>query len=150
MPKRQNNQAKNTANRLTGQNKSASHKVRSSVKFSRPKTRIAKRAPRVIRSLASHIRSTTKHDDKVIMNQVLLRPIMSDKNMTNMEKRNTISFIVNPRSNKNSIRRAFAKRFNVKVAKVNTLHTPTGEKKAYIRLGPDSKALEIASKIGII
>ena len=150
MPKRQNSQAKDTANRLTGQNKSASHKVRTKIKFSRTKTRITKRAPKVIKSIASHLRSTAKQDDQVWLNKVLLRPVMSDKNMTNMEKRNTITFIVNPKSNKNSIKRAFRNRFNVNVSKVNTLHTPTGEKKAYIRLGPDAKALEIASKIGVI
>lgn len=33
---------------------------------------------------------------------------------------------------------------------VNTLITPAGTKKAYVKLPPDQEALDLASKIGII
>jgi large subunit ribosomal protein L23Ae len=40
--------------------------------------------------------------------------------------------------------------YNAKVRSVNTLIRPDGKKKAYIRLAPESDALGIANKIGII
>ena len=41
------------------------------------------------------------------------------------------------------------KLYNVKCAKVNTVITLLGFKKAYIRLTGDSEAMDVANKIGI-
>ncbi|RLE51058.1 MAG: 50S ribosomal protein L23, partial [Candidatus Methanomethylicota archaeon] len=45
---------------------------------------------------------------------------------------------------------AIEKLFDVKVVKVNTLITPKGEKKAYIKLAPEFKASDIATRLGIL
>jgi len=58
-------------------------------------------------------------------------------------------FIVNRTSNKSEIKRAVEKIHNVKVIKVNTLITPKGEKKAFIKLHPDNSAQDIAIDLGI-
>ncbi|MEM4671831.1 MAG: 50S ribosomal protein L23, partial [Desulfurococcaceae archaeon] len=39
---------------------------------------------------------------------------------------------------------------NVKVAEVKTLITPKGEKKAYVKLHPEYKATEVATRLGIM
>lgn len=82
--------------------------------------------------------------------KVLLYPIISEKTIRLIERENKIVFAVDIRSNKKEIKEEFEKMFNVKVEKVNTLITPKGIKKAYIKLKKEYKALDIASKLGII
>lgn len=57
--------------------------------------------------------------------------------------------MVDLRANKRQIQHAMNKLYNVKCAKVNTVITPLGFKKAYIRLTGDSEAMDVANKIGI-
>lgn len=58
--------------------------------------------------------------------------------------------MVHPRANKQQIKKSFTEIYNAKVRAVNTLIRADGKKKAYIRLAPESDALGIANKIGII
>ena len=51
---------------------------------------------------------------------------------------------------KNQIKEAFKRLYNTKIRSINTLVTPQGKKKAYIRLSADSDSLSLANKIGII
>ena len=150
MPKQRLQKANQARNKLAGEGKPGVHRVRSKVKFYRPITKVTKRRPRALKNIQGHLKNTVKQDADIQLNKVLLEPVISDKNMTGMEKRNTLTFIVCPQANKATIRAAFKKRFGLKVRKVNTMHTPKGLKKAFIRLGNDAKALELASKIGII
>jgi large subunit ribosomal protein L23 len=66
-----------------------------------------------------------------------------------IEEENKLVFIVNKKANKRVIKSAIEKLYDVKCSKVNTLITPKGEKKAFIRLAPEFNASEIANKIGI-
>ena len=150
MARGRTNKASTTQKKLTGGDKPGVHRVRTKVKFFRPTTKTQMKKPRVLRNIGSHTRNLEKQDGELQLANVLLEPSASDKDITNMEKRNTITFMVNPRANKNLIRAAFKKRFNYKAKKVNTLHTMRGKKKAYIRLENDVKAIELASKIGIV
>lgn len=67
-----------------------------------------------------------------------------------METENTVIFNVDPRANKTAISHAFKEAFNIKPAKINTLVTPGGKKKAYIKVPKTNDASEIANKIGLI
>lgn len=53
-------------------------------------------------------------------------------------------------ANKSQIEEAFKRLYNTKIRSVNTMITPQGKKKAYIRLSADSDSLSLANKIGII
>ncbi len=81
---------------------------------------------------------------------VILRPVVSEKALSLIEKGNTLTFIVDLRTNKLHIKEAVEKLFNVKVEKVNTLITPRGEKKAFVKLRPEHKASDVAVKLGIL
>lgn len=74
--------------------------------------------------------------------------IVTEKTSTEIDK-NILTAIVDKRANKKQIKEEIEKRFEVKVEKVNTLITPKGEKKAYIKLTPDYSAEEILSKLGV-
>ena len=80
---------------------------------------------------------------------VIKRPLITEKTFDLIEKENKLVFIVERRANKSQIKRAIEKIHNVKVIKVNTLITPRGEKKAFIKLNPENSASDIAIDLGI-
>lgn len=67
-----------------------------------------------------------------------------------MTERNTLVFLIHPRANKIQVKRAFKDIYQVKPRAVNTLVTPQGTKKAYVRLRPEDDAVSLASKLGMI
>jgi len=82
--------------------------------------------------------------------KVIIRPLQTEKAIRLIEQNNTLTFIVDRRANKKQIKEAIEKLFNVKVEKVNTLITPRGEKKAYVKLAKEYSAAEVAAKLGIL
>ena len=82
--------------------------------------------------------------------RVIKYPLTTDLAMKKIEDNNTLTFIVDSRVNKTQIKKAVKDLYSVKVAKVNTLIRPDGEKKAYMRLAPSQDALDVASKIGVL
>lgn len=83
------------------------------------------------------------------MNKVI-RPVMSEKAVRLMEAENTLTLIVNDKLTKAEIRKAVEELFNVKVDKVKTLITTKNEKKAYVKLSPESVALDVGASLGLI
>ncbi len=82
--------------------------------------------------------------------EVIIRPVMSEKAMRLMEEANTLTLIVARSANKHEIKRAVESMLGVKVESVNTLITPRGEKKAYVRLSKEFKASDVAAKLGVL
>ena len=70
--------------------------------------------------------------------------------MSKIEDQNTLVFIVNIKSNKRQIKAAVRELYNIEVEKVNTLITPRGLKKAYVKLTADYDALDVANRVGFI
>ncbi len=83
-------------------------------------------------------------------NEVIKRALATEKALNLIEKQNTLTFIVDLKSSKGDIKEVVEKMFGVKVEKVRTLITPKGEKKAYVKLAPEFKASDIATKLGLI
>ncbi|MFX1303293.1 MAG: 50S ribosomal protein L23 [Promethearchaeota archaeon] len=81
--------------------------------------------------------------------KIIKKPLITEKTFDLIEKENKLVFMVNRKSNKSQIKRAVEKIHNVKVIKVNTMITPQGEKKAFIKLHPDYSAQDIAIDLGI-
>ena len=75
---------------------------------------------------------------------------MTEKSVAMIEKENKIVFIVDRKANKQQIKEAFEKLFEVKVEKVNTEITFQGEKKAVIKLKPGFMARDVAVKLGMV
>jgi len=70
--------------------------------------------------------------------------------MKQIEDNNTLTFIVDLAANKRQIKNSIKSLYEIEVIRVNTLIRPDGLKKAYARLSPDTEALEVANRIGII
>jgi len=81
--------------------------------------------------------------------EVLKYPISTEKAVRDMEAQNKLIFIVDNKATKIAIKWATEKAFNVKVASVNTLITRTGEKKAYIKLKPETPAVDVTTALGL-
>ena len=82
--------------------------------------------------------------------KVIIRPVHSEKALALIDKNNTLVFIVDVKASKAVIKEAVEKLFNVKVVKVNTVITPRGEKKAYVKLSSEFKASDVATQLGLL
>ena len=77
-------------------------------------------------------------------------PLTTESSMKLIEDSNTLVFIVDIRANKRQIKNAIRELHNIEIARVNTLITPNGLKKAYVKLHKDFDALDVANRIGVI
>ncbi len=81
---------------------------------------------------------------------IVMYPLMTEVASRILEAENKLVFIVNIKSSKEEIKRAVEELYEVKVEKVNVAITPKGLKKAFVKLHPDSKAVDVAIKLGIL
>ena len=80
---------------------------------------------------------------------ILIKPLMTEKAVKIIEIENTIMFEVDRRARKPEIRQEMEKLFAVKVQGIRTL-IRNNTKIAYIKLKPEFKAINIATKLGMI
>jgi len=67
-----------------------------------------------------------------------------------LEAENKLVFVVDAMATKNDIKRAVEELYEVEVQKVNVVITHKGEKKAFVKLHPDYRAVDVAIKLGIL
>jgi ribosomal protein uL23 len=82
--------------------------------------------------------------------EIILYPVTTEVTSRILETENKLVFVVNNRANKRDIKRAVEELYDVQVEKVNVTITPRGEKKAFVTLHPDHKAVDVAIKLGVI
>ena len=83
-------------------------------------------------------------------NNVIRHPLMTEVSSRLLESENKLVFIVNRAASKKEITRAIEELYAVKVEKVNIVITAKGQKKAFVKLHPDFKAVDVAIKLGIV
>lgn len=81
---------------------------------------------------------------------VVLYPYATEKSIKLMESENKLIFAVGMKSTKQEIKEAIEKEYNVKVIDVKTLIGPRGKKKAYIKFSPETPAIDVATKLGLM
>ena len=84
-----------------------------------------------------------------IFYKILKQPVVTESTFDLIDEHNKIVFLVERSANKYQIREAVEKIYGVKVTKINTMITPSGMKKAFIKLHPSDSAAELAIKLGI-
>lgn len=82
--------------------------------------------------------------------KVVLYPVMTEVTSRILETENKLVFVVNIAATKADIKRAVEELYEVAVDKVNVAITPKGQKKAFVKLYPDYKAVDVAIKLGIL
>jgi len=66
-----------------------------------------------------------------------------------MEAENKLLFVIDRKATKHDVKSAVEKLFKVKVVAVNTYITG-GKKKAYVKLGPENPAIDVATQLGMM
>jgi large subunit ribosomal protein L23 len=79
---------------------------------------------------------------------IIYHPYVTEKTMNMMEKDNALELVVKRRANKQQIKKAVEKMFEVKVKDVNTRITKKG-KHAIVKFMPEFKAEDIGMRIGV-
>ncbi|MFC1487903.1 50S ribosomal protein L23 [Thermoproteota archaeon] len=77
-------------------------------------------------------------------------PLMTEVTNRILEAENKLVFMVSKKATKRDIKMAVEELYEVVVANVNSTITPEGEKKAFVRLSPEYKAVDVAIKLGIL
>ena len=80
---------------------------------------------------------------------IIKNPLMTEKAVRLLESENKLIFIVDKKAKKPEIKKAVEEIFKVKVLKVNTLIIQ-GKKKAYLKLSPDTPAMDVATQLGLM
>ena len=118
-------------------------KSRTSIKFRRPKTKKLQRNQKFQKKLIAEINSSNYI-------KLFKHPITTESSMKKIQSSNTIILVFDSKAHKKNIKFLMENIYKTKVIKINTLITPKGLKKAFIKLSPDQDALDVANKIGFI
>jgi len=86
---------------------------------------------------------------KLRLSEIIRYPVTTESAVRLIESENKLAFIVDIRANKDGIKRAVEKLYQVKVDNVGTLII-RNQKKAFVKLKPEFKASDIAIKLGIL
>lgn len=81
--------------------------------------------------------------------QIVKNPISTEKAVRIMESENKLIFLVDRNASKQEIKQALEEIFKIKVEKINTLINK-GVKKAYVKISKETKAIDIATQMGLI
>ena len=81
---------------------------------------------------------------------VIKYPLSTEKSIRLMESENKLIFVVNKKATKKEIKKAIEQMFKVEVVDVNTLVSPEGEKRAYVRFSQKNPAIDIATQMGLM
>lgn len=90
-----------------------------------------------------------KYIISVDAHEVIVSPLATEKSVRLMEAENKLIFLIGKNATKNAVKAAVEKLFQVKVAAVNT-HVMNGEKRAYVQLTPAFRAIDVATKLGLL
>ena len=82
--------------------------------------------------------------------RIVIRTHVTEKALMLAEKNNVLTLIVERGATKRQIKEAVEELYGVKVEKVNTLITPLGEKKAYVKLAEGYSAVDVLTRLGVL
>jgi large subunit ribosomal protein L23Ae len=118
-------------------------RIHTKTHFYKPKTFKAQRKPK-------YEQKSTPKKTGLDTYSIIKYPLTTESSMKLIEDSNTLVFIVDIKANKRQIKAAVRELYNIECEKVNTLITPRGLKKSYVRLSKDYDALDVANRVGVI
>ena len=83
-----------------------------------------------------------------LRHRILLHAYVTEKSMDEMERQNKLEFVVDPRANRQEIKRAIEEIYQCKVAAVNVKIVRQG-KIATVKFSPPYSAEDIGSRAGV-
>lgn len=86
----------------------------------------------------------------MVSDNIIKYPLSTEKSIRLMESENKIVLVVERKARKEDIKTAVEELFKVKVEKVNTMLSTKGKKKAYVKLSPDTPAIDVTTSLGLM
>lgn len=80
---------------------------------------------------------------------MIQHPYVTEKATLMAEKNNALQFIVDVSDTKDKVKKEIEALYDVKVARVNTMLSSKGKKKATVTFAEPNTATELASRLGI-
>ncbi|HLD04149.1 MAG TPA: 50S ribosomal protein L23 [Candidatus Nanoarchaeia archaeon] len=81
---------------------------------------------------------------------IIKYPLSTEQALGKMDSENKLVFIVDRKATKPEIKKEIEQLLQVKIQKVNTLIDQSGNKKAYVRFAPGTRAIDVATKLGMM
>ncbi|MBN1324244.1 MAG: 50S ribosomal protein L23 [Methanotrichaceae archaeon] len=81
---------------------------------------------------------------------IIKSPLITEKVTNMIDSDNTMEFLVDLRANKPQIAKELSDLYEIEVVSVRTMITPTGQKKAVVKLAGDNTANELATRLGLL
>ena len=81
---------------------------------------------------------------------MIRHPVNTEKAIRMMESDNKLVFVVDRKDRKADIKKAIEEQFGAKVKSVHTTITLQGVKKATVRFSPETPAIDVATKMGLM
>ena len=82
--------------------------------------------------------------------KIIQYPLSTEKSIRLMEAENKLVFIVDIKATKQDIKKAIEVMFKTTPVRVNTLVGPRGKKKAYVQFNQETRAIDIATNLGLM
>lgn len=82
--------------------------------------------------------------------QITKNPLSTEKSIRLMESENKLIFEVDKKATKASIKKDIEDFFGVKIVSVNTRIGSDAKKRAYVKFSPETPAIDVATKLGLI
>ena len=101
------------------------------------------------KSLTPKTQTSNLSQEKFSSRIILLEPLTTEKVIRQIELENKITFVVDRKATKEEIKKELEKTFKAKVLDVNT-QIRNNQKIAFIKLKPETPAIDIATKLGIM
>lgn len=79
-----------------------------------------------------------------------LKPVTTEKAISGIELRNSMTFQVDSTAAKKQIKEEVEREYGTKVSRVNTMVSPNGVKKAIVTFKEKGKAASIAAKLKLV
>ncbi len=86
---------------------------------------------------------------KMEAEKVIKYPVSTEKTLRTMESENKLLFVVDRKATKSDVKKAVELLFKAKVISVNS-YIIGGKKKAYVKLGKETPAIDIATQMGMM
>jgi len=81
---------------------------------------------------------------------IIKYPLSTEKSIRLMESENKMVFVVEPKASKQDIKKAIEEMFSMKVEQIRTQNDFKGRKKAYVKFSPETPAIDLATKLGLM
>lgn len=84
------------------------------------------------------------------MYSIIKYPLSTEKSIRMMESENKLLFVVDKKATRKDVKAAIETMFKAKVMSVRTFIDKTGNKRAYIQFSPETPAIDLATKLGLM